>query len=104
MCHKACANACVTYSKPCIHMHANGEVYKRRGKLVRRGREQQKRKEGKKIEKKKKRAERERGKGGKGNRHSDGQNSSDQEVKFVYPMRATLQEVEFLPTLVYFPP
>ena len=54
MCHKACANACVTYSKPCIHMHANGEVYKRRGKLVRRGREQQKRKEGKKIEKKKK--------------------------------------------------
>ena len=38
----------------------------------------------------------------KGSRHSDGWNSSDQEVKSVYSTRTTLQEVEILPTLVYF--
>ena len=41
------------------------------------------RKEKNMKEKKKERGE-------KGNRHSDGQNSSDQEVKSVYSMRATL--------------
>ena len=33
---------------------------------------------------------------------SDGRSSSGQELKSVYSMRATLQEVEILPTLVYF--
>ena len=46
--------------------------------------------------------ERERGR--KGNRCSDGWNSSYQEVKSVYSTRGKLQEVEILPTLVYFPP
>ena len=55
-------------------------------------------------EKKREREERERERGGKGNRLSDGRNSSDQEVKFVYLMRDTLQEVRILPTLLYFPP
>ena len=33
----------------------------------------------------------------------DCQNLSDQEVKSIYSMRATLQEVGILPNLVYFP-
>ena len=37
-------------------------------------------------------------------RHSDGQSSSDRELKFIYSMRATLQEVGILHTLVYFHP
>ena len=55
-------------------------------------------------EKKREREEKEREKWGKGNQRSEGQNSSDQEVKFVYSMTATLQEVGIIPTLVYFPP
>ena len=35
---------------------------------------------------------------------SDGRNFSNKEVKSVYLMRATLQEVEIIPTLVYFHP
>ena len=35
---------------------------------------------------------------------SDGRNLSDQEVKFVYSMRAMLQEVGIPPPLVYFYP
>ena len=32
MCHKAYkGNACVTHGKPCVHMHANGHVYKMGG-------------------------------------------------------------------------
>ena len=46
----------------------------------------------------------EREKGRKGNQRLDGQNSSDQEVKFVYLTRATLQEVGIFPILDYFPP
>ena len=70
MCHKACKGKgmCVTHG----HMHANGEVYKRGGKLVRRGGEEQKGKEGKK---KREREERERETRRKGNRHFDGRNS-----------------------------
>ena len=116
MCHKACKgkcmcdtwpckeNACVTHGKPCVHMHVNGEVYKRGGKSVRRGREQQKGTEGKKRRKKREREERERERGAKGNRRSDGRNLSDHEVKSVYSTWATLQQVGILPTLVYFPP
>ena len=37
-------------------------------------------------------------------RCSDGRNSSDQETKFVYSMKAALQEVGILPTLVSFYP
>ena len=37
-------------------------------------------------------------------RRSNGRDSSDQEVKSVYAMRAMLQEVGILRTLVYFPP
>ena len=40
----------------------------------------------------------------KGKRCSDGQNSSDQEVKSVYLMRFALQEIGILPTLVSFYP
>ena len=100
------ANACVTHGKPCVHMHVNGEIYKRGGKLVRRGGEQQKGKEGRKKRRKKEkeREERERERGGKENRRSDGRNSSDQKVKSVYSTRAILQEGGILPTLVYFPP
>ena len=35
---------------------------------------------------------------------SDGRNSLDQEVKFVYSMRAMLQEVGIPPPLLYFHP
>ena len=90
-------------------MHASWKVYKRGRRPVRRGREEQKGKgkEKEKGEKGKKEREREgekreRKRGRKGSRHSDNRNSSDQEVKSVYSMRATLQEVEILPTLVYF--
>ena len=48
--------------------------------------------------------ERERERKRKGKRCSDGQNSSEQEVKSVYYTRATLQEVGILPTLVSFYP
>ena len=37
-------------------------------------------------------------------RHSDDQSSSGRELKSVYLMRATLQEVENFPTLSYFHP
>ena len=37
-----------THGKPCVHMHANGEVYKRREKSIRRGGEEQNGKKGKK--------------------------------------------------------
>ena len=72
-----------------------------------RGREEQKgkEKEKEKGEKEKKEREREKEKKGrKGNLCSDGRNSSDQEVKLVYSTRVTLQEVEILLTLIYFPP
>ena len=68
-------NVCRTHGKPYVHMHANGEVYKRGEKSVLKGGEQQKGKEGKKKKKKKdkkrEREEREGERGGKGNRHSD---------------------------------
>ena len=56
-----------------------GEIYKRGGKSIRREGEQQKGKEGKKERRKNKREreEREREREGKGNRRSDGQNTSD---------------------------
>ena len=47
-------NVCRKHGKPYVHMHANGEVYKRGGKSVLKGGEQQKGKEGKKKKKKKK--------------------------------------------------
>ena len=49
----------MTHGKPCVHMHVNGEVYKRGGKSVHRGGEQQKGKQGKKKEKEKKGREKE---------------------------------------------
>ena len=58
----------------------------------------------KKRRKKIEREERERQRGAKGNRRSDGRNSSDHEIKSVYSTWATLQQVGILPTLVYFPP
>ena len=59
-----------------------------------------------KRRKKKKREgeERERERERKENRHSDGRNLSDQEVKSVYSTKAMLQEVGILPALVYFSP
>ena len=60
-------------SHVCDHMHANGVVYKRRGKLVRRGGEEQKGKEGKKKKKKKReREKREKERRRKGNQRPDG--------------------------------
>ena len=56
MCHKACKGKCMCDTS---HMHVNGEVYKRGGKSVRRGGEQQKGKEGKKRLKEKKGKEKE---------------------------------------------
>ena len=53
---------------------------------------------------KKERRKKEREREGKGNWRFDGRNLSDQEVKSVYSMRATLKEVGVLSTLVYFPP
>ena len=47
--------------------------------------------------------EREKERGRKGSQRSDDRNSSDQEIKSIYSMRATLHEVRILPTLVYFP-
>ena len=78
-------------------MHVNGKVYKRGGKEINSYRRGATKRKGR--EKKKEREIR-----GKGNRYSDGQKSSDQEVKSIYSMSATLQEVGILPTLVYFPP
>ena len=108
-----CGKPCVTRhakENACVHMHANGHVYKMggdqfveegRSRKERRRKQKRERKEIKKeIEKEKKGRERRR----KGNLYFDGQNSSDQEVESVYSMRATLQEVGILPTLVYFTP
>ena len=57
---------CVTHG----HMHANGEVYKRGGKLVHRGGEEQKYKEGKKNREKKRERKRSKGERKKGKRKS----------------------------------
>ena len=66
--------------------------------------EEESNKKRRKEKKKRRKREREREeRGGKGNRHSDGRNSSDQEVMSVYSMRATLQEVWILPIFIYFP-
>ena len=66
---------------------------KRRGKERKEREEKKREREGEEREKERKR---------KGKWCSDVRNSSDQEVKFVYSMRAVLQEVEILPTLVSF--
>ena len=89
MCQRACILICVQ----------NG-----RSQPVRRRRERKgkKRKRRKKIEREREKREREKGRNR--NPRSGCQNLSDQEVKFVYSMEATLQEVGILPTLVYFPP
>ena len=102
MCHKACKDRCMcdTWQAMClksIKREGNQFVEEESNK-----KERKEKKEGRKKERK--REERERERGGKGNRRSDGWNSSDQEVKSVYSTRDTLQEVGILPTLVYFPP
>ena len=103
-------HACRTHGKPCVNMHASGNGYKWEVIPVRGGREKQKGKEKEKGKGEKGKKERERGeerereRGRKRSRRSDGRNSSDQEVKFVYSTRAMLQEVEILHTLVYFHP
>ena len=51
----------MTHGKPCVHMHVNGEVYKRGGKLVCREGEQQKGKKGKKKREEKKREKEKKG-------------------------------------------
>ena len=78
----------------------------RKGGTKEKEKEKGKGEKGKKEKKERERQgeERERERGRKGSRRSDGPNSSNQEVKSVYSMRATLQEVGILPTLVYFPP
>ena len=104
------ASACVTHGKPCVHMHANGHIYKMGGdQFVEERRSKKERRRKKRMERKERKKEREKEKKGretgrKGNMRYDGRNSLDQEVKFVYSMRVTLQEVGILPTFVYFPP
>ena len=71
------------------------------GKKKGRGKERKEREEKKKG---REGEERERERKRKGKRCSNGQNSSDQEVKSVYSTRAALQEVGILPTLVSFYP
>ena len=75
-----------------------GERNKKERKEKGNGKEEKK----EKRQRRRRKGERERGK--KGSRHFDGRNSSDQEVKSVYSMRTTLQEVGILSTLIYFPP
>ena len=100
----------MTHGKPCVHMHTNGHIYKMGGdQFVEEGRSRKERRRKKKMERKERKKERKnekkgRERGRKGNMRSNVRNSSDQEVKFEYSTRATLQEVEILLTLVYFPP
>ena len=49
------ANACVTHDKSCVHMHVNGEIYKKGREISSYRTRATKRKGRKKIEKKKKR-------------------------------------------------
>ena len=92
-----------SHMSPCIQVGRSEETsLHRKGGAKRKG-------DGKKMERKERKKEREgeaweRERGRKGSRHSDGRNSSDQEVKSVYLMRATLQEIGILPTFVYFHP
>ena len=64
--------------------------------------EKEKKKERERKERKRGKEKRERRR--KGKRCSDGRNSSDQEVKFVYSTRVAFQEVGILSTLVSFYP
>ena len=93
----------MTRGKPCVQMHGTWNGYKwDEDQFI----EEESRKKEKKEKKegRKKREKKVREIWRKGNRRFDCWNSSDQEVKSVYSMRATLQEVGILPTLVYFPP
>ena len=109
---KPCVNmhACRTHGKPCVTMLASWRMYK--WEFVEEGRSRKEEKEkgkGNKGKKEKKerereREQRERERGSKGSRRYNSRNSSDQELKDIYSMRAMLQEVGILPTLVYFPP
>ena len=100
----------MTHGKPCTHMHANGHVYKMGGdQFVEEGRSRKERRRKNKRERKERNKEREnqkkgRERGRKGNMRSNCRNFSDKKLKYVYSMRATLQEEWILPTLVYFPP
>ena len=58
------------HGNPCVHMHVNEEVFKRGGKLVRRGGKQQKGNEGKKREEKKKERKRRKGERKRGKKKS----------------------------------
>ena len=100
---------CRTHGKPCVTKHASWRMYKWDFVEERRSKEEEQKGKGKKGKKGKKerereREERERERGRKGSRCSNGQNSLEQEVKAVYSMKAMLQEVGILPTLVYFHP
>ena len=74
---QAMCPACRTHSKPCVNMHASGNVYEMGGdQFEEEGRniKEMRRKKKKEIKEKKKR---EREKGRKESRCSDGQNLSD---------------------------
>ena len=75
MCHKACKGKCMSTCMP-MEKSIKGEG----NQFVEKERNKKEMKEKKRRE----REERERERGGKGNRRSDGRNSSDQEVKSVY--------------------
>ena len=87
MARHAKANACVTHSKPCVHMHANEHAYKMGGQFVEGGRSIKERRRKKKRKRKERKKEREnekkgRERGRKGNMCSNGRNLLDQEAKF----------------------
>ena len=88
-----------------VEMSIKWEETSYRGREKHKGNEKEKEKGGKgKKEREIEGEERERERGRKGSRCSDARNSSDQEVKFVYSSRATLQEVNIISILVYFHP
>ena len=86
-------------------VHSRWGEQKGKGEGKRKGRERKEREE--KRERKRRNGERKREKRKSAcsfsdRRRSNGQNSSNEEVKFVYSTRSMLQEVGILPTVVYF--
>ena len=97
----------MTHDKPFVNMHVVGFMYKMGGHnqfVEEKHKGKGMKKKGRERKEIKRREEKKRERGRKGSQRFDGRNSSNQEVKSVYSTRVTLQEVEILPTLVYFPP
>ena len=90
-------------------MRATCQAHRKEGdkcEWIERNKKKTKKQKKRKRERERKKKEKEKGESRRASspnfRRSDGRNSSDQEVKYIYSMRATLQEVGILPTWVYF--